>query len=144
MYGSPISPFHHNPGSPDIRRKFQKLWKGPETPISHLGKEANRVFLNRDQEEEAKREKKEAQKDRRPFGLRSKPWLNRLKSWPWFTLPLCESHRESKEEKRLLEIHHSWDVPSMPTAERMGIGKGSAHITLREGMWRPLHQIPLC
>ena len=58
MYGSPISPFHHNPGSPDIRRKLQKLGKGPETPISNLGKEANRVFLNRDQEEEAKREEK--------------------------------------------------------------------------------------
>ena len=49
----------------DIRRKLQKLAKGPETPISDLVKEAIRVFLNRDQEEEAKREQKEAQKDRR-------------------------------------------------------------------------------
>ena len=50
--------------APDIRRKLQKLGKGPETPISDLVEEANRVFLNRDQEDEAKREQKEAQKDR--------------------------------------------------------------------------------
>ena len=69
--------------APDIRRKLQKLGKRLETPISNLGEEANRVFLNRDQEEEAKREQKEAQKDRRPFGLRPKPWSNnRQKSWP--------------------------------------------------------------
>ena len=49
----------------DIRRKLQKLGKGPETPISDLVEEANRVFLNRDQEEEAKREQKEARKDKR-------------------------------------------------------------------------------
>ena len=49
----------------DIRRKLQKLAKGPESPISDLVKEANRMFLNRDQEEEAKREQKEAQKDKR-------------------------------------------------------------------------------
>ena len=46
--------------APDIRRKLQKLGKGPETPISNLGEEANRAFLNRDKEEEAKREHKEA------------------------------------------------------------------------------------
>ena len=51
--------------APDIRRKLQKLGKGPETPISNLGEEANREFLNRGKEEEAKREQKEAQKDRR-------------------------------------------------------------------------------
>ena len=51
--------------APDIRRTLQKLGKGPEIPISNLVEEANRVFLNRDQEEEAKREQKEAQKDRR-------------------------------------------------------------------------------
>ena len=45
---------------PDIKRKLQKLGKGPETPISDLVEEANRVFLNRDQEEEAKRDQKEA------------------------------------------------------------------------------------
>ena len=45
---------------PDIRRKLQKLGKGPETPVSSLVEEANRVFLNRDREEEAKREQKEA------------------------------------------------------------------------------------
>ena len=49
----------------DIRRKLQKLGKGPETPVSSLVEEANRVFLNRDREEEAKREQKEARKDRR-------------------------------------------------------------------------------
>ena len=46
--------------APDIRRKLQKLGKGPETPISNLGEEANREFLNRGKEEEAKREQKEA------------------------------------------------------------------------------------
>ena len=46
--------------APDIRRKLQKLGKGPEIPIFNLVDEANRVFLNRDQEEEAKREQKEA------------------------------------------------------------------------------------
>ena len=51
--------------TPDIRRKLQKLGKGPETPISDLVEEANRVFLNRDWEEEAKREQKETRKDRR-------------------------------------------------------------------------------
>ena len=45
---------------PDIRRTLQKLGKGPETPISNLGEEANREFLNRGKEEEAKREQKEA------------------------------------------------------------------------------------
>ena len=50
--------------APDIRRKLQKLGKGPETQISDLVEEANRVFLNRDQENEAKREQKEARKDR--------------------------------------------------------------------------------
>ena len=50
--------------APDIRRKLQKLGKGPETQISDLVEEANRVFLNRDWEEEAKREQKEARKDR--------------------------------------------------------------------------------
>ena len=40
--------------APDIRRKLQKLGKGPETPISDLVEEANRVFLNMDQEEGAK------------------------------------------------------------------------------------------
>ena len=44
----------------DIRRKLQKLGKGPETSTSDLVEEANRVFLNRDQEEEIKREQKEA------------------------------------------------------------------------------------
>ena len=46
--------------TPDIRRKLQKLGKGPEISIFNLVDEANRVFLNRDQEEEAKREQKEA------------------------------------------------------------------------------------
>ena len=46
--------------TPDIRRKLQKLGKGPEIPIFNLVEEANRVFLNRDQEEEAKRDQKEA------------------------------------------------------------------------------------
>ena len=41
---------------PDIRRKLQKLGKGPEAPISDLVEEANRVFLNRDREEEARKE----------------------------------------------------------------------------------------
>ena len=50
--------------APDIRRKLQKLGKGPETQISDLVEEANRVFLNRDQENKAKREQKEARKDR--------------------------------------------------------------------------------
>ena len=50
--------------APD-RRKLQKLGKGPETPVSDLVEEENRVFLNRDWEEEAKREQKEARKDRR-------------------------------------------------------------------------------
>ena len=50
---------------PDIRRKLQKLGKGPETSTSDLVEEANRVFLNRDQEEEIKREQKEAWKARR-------------------------------------------------------------------------------
>lgn len=45
---------------PDIRRKLQKLGKGPETSNSDLVEEANRVFLNRDREEEIKREQKEA------------------------------------------------------------------------------------
>ena len=44
---------------PDIKRNLQKLGKGPETPISDLVEEANRVFLNRDPEEEAKKEQKE-------------------------------------------------------------------------------------
>ena len=35
--------------APDMRRKLQKLAKGPETPSSDLVKEANMVFLNRDQ-----------------------------------------------------------------------------------------------
>ena len=51
--------------APDIRRKLQKLGKGPETPISDMVEEANRVFLNRDREEEARREQKEVRKDRR-------------------------------------------------------------------------------
>ena len=52
--------------APDMRRKFKKkLGKGPEIPISDLVEEANRVFLNRNQEEEAKREQKGAPKDRR-------------------------------------------------------------------------------
>ena len=46
--------------APDIRRKLQKLGKGPETSNSDLVEEANRVFLNRDREEEIKREQKEA------------------------------------------------------------------------------------
>ena len=45
---------------PDIRRTLQKLGKGPETSNSDLVEEANRVFLNRDWEEEIKREQKEA------------------------------------------------------------------------------------
>ena len=45
---------------PDIRRTLQKLGKGPETSNSDLVEEANRVFLNRDREEEIKREQKEA------------------------------------------------------------------------------------
>ena len=45
---------------PDIKRKLQKLGKGPEIPISDLVEEANRVFLNRDPEEEARKEQKEA------------------------------------------------------------------------------------
>ena len=49
----------------DIRRKLQKLGKGPETSTSDLVEEANRVFLSRDQEEEIKREQKEAWKARR-------------------------------------------------------------------------------
>ena len=44
---------------PDIRT-LQKLGKGPETSNSDLVEEANRVFLNRDWEEEIKREQKEA------------------------------------------------------------------------------------
>ena len=40
--------------TPDIRRKFQKLGKGPEIQIFNLVEEANRVFLNMDQEEGAK------------------------------------------------------------------------------------------
>lgn len=51
--------------APDISRKSQKLGKRPETPISDLVEEANRVFLNRDPEEEARREQKEVRKDRR-------------------------------------------------------------------------------
>ena len=50
---------------PDIRRTLQKLGKGPETSNSDLVEEANRVFLNRDREEEIKREQKEAWKARR-------------------------------------------------------------------------------
>ena len=50
---------------PDIKRKLQKLGKGPEILISDLVEEANRMFLNRDLEEEAKKEIKEAWKDRR-------------------------------------------------------------------------------
>ena len=46
--------------TPDIRRKFQKLGKGPEIQIFNLVEEANRVFLNRDWEEEIKRGQKEA------------------------------------------------------------------------------------
>lgn len=46
----------------DIRRKLQKLGKGPETPISGLVEEANRVFLNRDWEKEAKREQRKPEK----------------------------------------------------------------------------------
>ena len=45
---------------PDIKRKLQKLGKGPEIPISDLVEEANGVFLNRDPEEEARKEQKEA------------------------------------------------------------------------------------
>ena len=45
---------------PDIKRKLQKLGKGPEILISDLVEEANRMFLNRDLEEEAKKEIKEA------------------------------------------------------------------------------------
>ena len=45
---------------PDIKRKLQKLGKGPEIPISDLVEGANRVFLNRDPEEEARKEQKEA------------------------------------------------------------------------------------
>ena len=45
--------------APDMR-KLQKLGKGPEIPISDLVEEANRMFLNRDLEEEAKKEIKEA------------------------------------------------------------------------------------
>ena len=45
---------------PDIRRTLQKLGRGPETSNSDLVEEANRVFLNRDWEEEIKREQKEA------------------------------------------------------------------------------------
>ena len=37
--------------TPDIRRKLQKLGKGPDIPIFNLVEEANRVFLNRDREE---------------------------------------------------------------------------------------------
>ena len=44
----------------DIKRKLQKLGKGPEIPISDLVEGANRVFLNRDPEEEARKEQKEA------------------------------------------------------------------------------------
>ena len=51
--------------APDINRKLQKLGKGPETPISDLVEEANRMFLNRDREKEAIREQKEVRKDRR-------------------------------------------------------------------------------
>ena len=51
--------------APDIRRKLQKLEKGPEAPISNLVEEANRVFLNRDREEKARREQKEVRKGRR-------------------------------------------------------------------------------
>ena len=67
--------------APDIRRTLQKLGKGPEIPISYLVEEANSVFLKRDLEEEAKREQKEAQKDRR-IERQTRPWPNnRLKSW---------------------------------------------------------------
>ena len=50
--------------APDIRRKLQKLGKGPETPISDMVEEANRVFLNRDREEEARKERKDRRIER--------------------------------------------------------------------------------
>lgn len=43
----------HNSRQPH-KEKITKLGKAPETPISDLVEEANRVFLNRDQEEEQK------------------------------------------------------------------------------------------
>ena len=48
--------------APDIRRKLQKLGKGPEIPIFNLVDEANRVFLNRDQGKLQKGSKRKPEK----------------------------------------------------------------------------------
>ena len=59
------------PAAWDIRKKSQKLEKGPETPVSELAEEANRTVLGRDLEEKAEREEREAGKNRRVQDKRS-------------------------------------------------------------------------
>ena len=91
--------------APDIRRKLQKLGKGPETPISDLVEEANRVFLNRDWEEEAKREQKETRKDRRIERQTQALAQQQAKILALIHPATMRKSGESKEEKRILTIH---------------------------------------
>ena len=52
-----------------------------------------------------RRSKGGKEKPKRMEGQRSRS-NNRLKYWPWFTLPLCEGHGECEKEKRILGVHH--------------------------------------
>ena len=125
---------------PDIRRKLQKLGKGPETPISDMVEEANRVFLNRDREEEARREQKEVRKDRKIE--RETQALAQQQAKMLALINPATNARVPGRARKKKDLNNPPQL-SVPTAERMGIGKGSVHIALREGVWRPLHLLPL-
>ena len=102
------------------------------------------MFLNRDREEEARREQKEVRKDRkieRETQASAQQPARILALIHPATMP--ESQGE-QGRKNTLTIHRGWAAPRVPTAERMGAGEGSVHIAPREGVRRPLHLLPLC
>ena len=62
LEGQAIIKYHLiSQSAPDIRRKLQKLERGPTTPTSRLVESAFRVFNNRDLEADTKEDKRAEQ-----------------------------------------------------------------------------------
>ena len=106
--------------------------------------EANRVFLNGDWEEEANREQKKARKARRIERQTQALAQQQAKILALIQPATMRESQKSKEEKRILKLHQGGAAPSVPTAERMGIGKGSAYIALKGRQYGDPYTCFLC